>query len=91
MAPRERILMRLKYESVTQKVLLNGLAGSTRVKRDEYLEAIWSLEADGLIQIISRKVGISTDGHAIGFKQTRYALTDAGKAAVAELTAGAGQ
>lgn len=84
MTTRERILMRLKYESVTEKVLLNGIAGSTRVKRDECFDALRQLQAEELVVIISRKPAIAAGGTAIGFRQTRYALTDAGRAAAPE-------
>jgi len=81
MTHRELIFFRLTERSHTQKELLWGAAH--RLDRDERFDVINALITEGLIEIISRKVGIAAGGTAVGFKQTRYALTNAGKDLVA--------
>lgn len=77
MTHRELILFRLTDRSHTQKELLYG-AGNWGDRGDR-VKVMNELEAEGLIEIISRKVGIAAGGTAVGFKATRYALTQAGR------------
>jgi hypothetical protein len=73
--PRDRILGLLAVRgSATQKEILVGVP--QRVDRDEHFDALNALVDEGVIEIVSRRPAISRDGTAIGWKNTRYALTD---------------